>query len=93
MTYDETIKITWVDPDVNYGGTPLIDYTVEEKDDVTFTWADAATGVTDTFAVLTGKRLGVTYTYRIRSRNAYDWSLGYSNEVSILAARKPYQIA
>jgi hypothetical protein len=32
---------------------------------------------------------GITYTYRIKSRNAFDFSVGYSNEINILAASSP----
>ena len=42
---------------------------------------------------MTGFTLGVTYTFRVKARNAFDLSKEYSNEVSQLAARAPYQIA
>jgi hypothetical protein len=32
---------------------------------------------------------GITYTFKIKSRNAFDYSVNYSNEVSILAASNP----
>jgi hypothetical protein len=35
--------------------------------------------------------LGTTYTFRVKSRNAFDFSVGYSNEISILAAMSPEQ--
>jgi hypothetical protein len=31
----------------------------------------------------------VTYTFRVKSRSAFDFSVAYSNEVSILAASNP----
>jgi hypothetical protein len=49
------------------------------------------TSVDETSITLEGFTLGVTYTFRVKSRNAFDFSVGYSNEVSILAARNPWQ--
>jgi hypothetical protein len=33
--------------------------------------------------------LGTTYTFKIKSRSAFDFSVNYSNEVAILAAMEP----
>jgi hypothetical protein len=40
---------------------------------------------------LTGFNLGITYTFKVKSRNAFDFSIGFSNEISILAATNPNQ--
>ena len=35
--------------------------------------------------------MGITYTFKLKSRSAFDYSVGYSNDVSILAAMSPDQ--
>jgi len=89
ITWGTRIGLTWDDPDTTAGGTPVIDYTVYAKDSVTNTWTERQVGITGTSATLESFNLGTTYTFRVKSRNAFDYSVGHSNEVSILAAKNP----
>jgi hypothetical protein len=91
ITWGTSIGLTWIDTDETAGGTPVIDYTIYVKDDVTSTWQDHQVGVVGTSVTLDSFNLGTTYTFRVKSRNAFDFSVGYSNEVSILAAMSPEQ--
>lgn len=35
--------------------------------------------------------LGTVYVFKVKARNAFDYSTGYSNEVTVLAAKRPEQ--
>jgi len=89
ITWGTRIGLTWDDSDTTAGGTPVIDYTVYAKDSLTNTWTERQVGIIGTSATLESFNLGITYTFRIKSRNAFDYSVGHSNEVSILAAKNP----
>jgi len=89
ITWGTRIGLTWDDSDTTAGGTPVIDYTVYAKDSVTNTWTERQVGITGTSATLESFNLGTTYTFRVKSRNVFDYSVGYSDEVSILAAKNP----
>lgn len=71
------------------GGTPVLDYTVMYKDSVTDTWEERQTNVIGTSVTITDLNLALTYTFKVKSRNYLDFSLGYSNEVSIYTATNP----
>ena len=47
-----------------------------------------ASGVTDTAYLATGLTFGVTYEFKIESRNSYGYS-GYSETITLLCAFKP----
>ena len=85
VTWGTTIGLTWDEGTMN-AGTPVIDFTVFVKDDVDNNWTERLIGVIGTSVTLDTFNLGVTYTFRLKSRNAFDFSVDYSNEISILAA-------
>jgi len=90
ITWGTTIGLTWDEGDKN-GGTPIIDYTVMSLSSDSSTYIERQVGVVGTSITLEGFNLGITYTFKVKSRNAFDYSINYSNEVSILAATNPSQ--
>ena len=90
ITWGTTIGLTWDEGDKN-GGTPIIDYTVMSLSSDSSTYIERQVGVVGTSITLKGFNLGITYTFKVKSRNAFDYSINYSNEVSILAATNPSQ--
>lgn len=48
-------------------------------------------GVVGTSITIPGFVLGETYSFRLKSRSAFDFSVDYSNEASVLAADIPDQ--
>jgi hypothetical protein len=90
ITWGTTIGLTWDEGD-NNGGTPVIDYTVMSLSSDSSTYIERQVGVVGTSVTLPGFNLGITYTFKVKSRNAFDFSIGYSNEISILAATNPNQ--
>lgn len=92
VTWGTTIGLKWAEG-LHNGGTPVIDYTVFSKDSVVLEWIERQIGVVGTAVTLSSFNPGVTYTFRVKSRSAFDFSVAYSNEVSILAASNPAQPA
>jgi hypothetical protein len=90
ITWGTTIGLTWDEGDKN-GGTPVIDYTVMSLSSDSSTYIERQVGVVGTSVTLNGFNLGITYTFKVKSRNSFDFSVGYSNSVSILAAKNPNQ--
>lgn len=90
VTWGSTIGLTWDEGDQN-GGTPVVDYTVMSLASGSDTYIERQVGVESTSITLEGFNLGTTYTFKVRARSAFDFSVGYSNEVSILAAMNPNQ--
>lgn len=90
ITWGTTIGLTLDEGDKN-GGTPVIDYTVMSLSYDSSTYIERQVGVVGTSITLKGFNLGITYTFKVKSRNAFDYSINYSNEVSILAATNPSQ--
>jgi hypothetical protein len=90
ITWGTTIGLTWDEGD-NNGGTPVIDYTVMSFSSDSSTYIERQVGIVGTSVTLTGFNLGITYTFKVKSRNAFDFSVGYSNEISVLAATNPSQ--
>jgi hypothetical protein len=86
VTWGTTIGLEWDEGDTNSGGIPVLDYTIMSKNSVTNTYAERQVGVEATSITLDGFNLGTVYTFKVKSRNALDFSLDYSNEVEILAA-------
>ncbi len=80
ITWGTTIGLTW-DEGENNGGTPVIDYSVMSLSSDSSTFIERQVGVVGTSVTLSGFNLGITYTFKIKSRNAFDFSVGYSNEV------------
>ena len=91
VTWGTRIGLTWDEGNQN-GGTPVLDYTVlvssVESGNL---YIEKQVNSVGTAVTLLGHNLGVVYTYKVKSRNAFDFSVGYSNEVSILAATNPSQ--
>jgi hypothetical protein len=56
-------------------------------------WIEQQVGVEATSITLYDFNPGITYTFKVKSRTAFDFSVGYSNEVDILAASSPEQPA
>lgn len=88
VTWATVIGLKW-DEGVESGGTPVIDYTVFSRDSITLVWIERQVGVVGTAVTLDSFNPGTTYTFKVKSRNAFDFSELYSNEVSILAASTP----
>jgi hypothetical protein len=59
------------------------------KDSVTDTWEERQTNVVGTSITITDLNLGITYSFKVKSRNIFDFSILYSNEVSIYTATNP----
>jgi hypothetical protein len=78
VTWASVIGLTW-DEGIANGGTPVIDYTVFVKDDVTSTWEERQVGVVGNAVTLDSFNPGTTYTFRVKSRNAFDFGVDYSN--------------
>jgi hypothetical protein len=89
ITWGTTMGLTWDEPDANAGGIPVLDYTVMSRtiDDPNF--LELEIGVMGTSVTLDGFIMGTTYVFKVKSRNQFDFSTGYSNEVTILAAMTP----
>jgi hypothetical protein len=90
ITWGTTIGLTWDEGNKN-GGTPVIDYTVMSLSSDSSTYIEIQVGVVGTSVTLKGFNLGTTYTFKVKARNAFDFSVGYSNEIMILAATNPSQ--
>ena len=90
ITWGTTIGLTW-DEGENNGGTPVIDYSVMSLSSDSSTFIERQVGVVGTSVTLKGFNFGITYTFKVKSRNAFDFSVGYSNEISVLAATNPSQ--
>lgn len=89
ITWGETIGLAWDEVDANHGGTTVIDYTVMVRTTAQTDFGELQVGVEATSETFDGFILGTTYVFKVKSRNAFDFSTGYSNEVTILAARTP----
>jgi len=83
VTSASQIGVSWVEGFSN-GGTPVIDYHLYYDQGVG-NYITLASGITTQFYTAVGLTQGVTYRFKVRSRNAYGTSLD-SAELSILAA-------
>jgi len=90
VTWGTVIGLEWDEGSFD-AGTPVLDFTIFCKDDVSNTWSERQVGVLGTSATLEGFTLGVTYYFQVKSRNAFDFSVGYSNTIAVLAAKSPEQ--
>lgn len=88
VTFGTIVGLSWLEGDQS-GGRPILDYTVMAKDSATETWAEREVGVVGTSVTLTGLNLGLTYTFKVKSRNVFDFSQLFSNEVAVLTAINP----
>ena len=88
VTWGTTIGLTWDEGNSN-GGTSVIDYTVFSLASDAADWIELETGVSATSTTLKDFNLGITYTFRVKARSAFDFSVNFSNEISILAAQSP----
>jgi len=88
VTWGSTIGLTW-DQGPNNGGKPVIDYSIFVFASNNDGYILHQAGVKSTAATLEGFMLGVTYTFKVQSRTEFDFSVGFSNEVAILAAMNP----
>lgn len=72
-----------------FGGVIVEDYTLMSRklEDSDFT--ELQVGIESTSITLDGFILGTTYVFKVKSRNSFDFSTGYSNEVTVLAAKTP----
>lgn len=66
------------------GGTPIIDYRVSYKPSSELTFNVLATGVTDQYYSSESLQSGVEYDFKLESRNAFGYSLTFSEVVTIL---------
>ncbi len=82
ITNDSVIGIIWVAPTV-VGGTPVIDYQVSWDQGIS-TYVVLASGITTTsYSTTAALTYGMIYSFKIKSRNAFGFSITYSNEISI----------
>jgi hypothetical protein len=88
VTWGTTIGLTWDEGSSN-GGTSVIDYTVFSLASDAADWIELETGVPATSTTLKDFNLGITYKFRVKARSAFDFSVNFSNEISILAAQSP----
>jgi hypothetical protein len=88
VTWGTTIGLTW-DEGFENGGTPVLDYTVFSLASDSSEYIEEQVGVVGTSVTLHDFNPGITYTFKVKSRNVFDFSVGYSNEISILAASTP----
>ena len=65
----------------------MIDYTVLSSTDGT-NFAERQGEIADTKVTMTGFTLGLEYTFKVKSRNAFGFS-AVSNSITILAAKTP----
>lgn len=63
----------------------IIDYTVQSSSDGGVTYVERQTGITATTVTLTGFNLGVSYTFKVKARNSFGFSV-FSEPVTVLAA-------
>lgn len=89
ITWGRTIGLTWDESDANAGGIPVIDYTVMSRTSDETDFLELEANVIGTSVTLDGFILGTTYLFKVKARNAFDFSTGYSNTVTILAAKTP----
>ena len=75
------VSFSWSGP-VENGGLAVIDYSIDMDNNI------VATGITSTSYTQTGLSVGTSYTFRVKSRNAIDFS-EYSQVFTIIAAVKP----
>lgn len=90
VTWGTRIGLTWDEGDSN-GGAPVLDYTIMSKASDSDSFVEYQVGVVGTSATLEGFTFGITYTFKVKARNAFGFSVAYSNTVSILAATEPDQ--
>jgi hypothetical protein len=81
-----TLGLSWVAP-VFTGGAVIEDYRINIAEQGQ-AFSVLASGVTDTAYLATGLTFGVTYEFKIESRNSYGYS-GYSETITLLCAFKP----
>jgi len=80
--------MSWTAPTV-VGGTPVVDYRVS-WDQGGSSFAVLATGITTTsYSTLASLTPNTIYKFKVESRNAFGYSMSFSNEVSIRAAEIP----
>ena len=72
------------------GGSSVLDYSIEMDDNNDGVYSQVATGVTSTSHIETSLTSGNTYAFRVRARNAINFS-NYSAVFSIVAATVPSQ--
>jgi hypothetical protein len=87
ITTGSQVGLSWSDGAYN-GGSPVIDYRVSYAESSSSTWIVFASGIAEKSEIVTGLTSGVTYKFKVQSRNVVDFSLD-SSEVSILAAQQP----
>jgi hypothetical protein len=87
-----TLGISWQQASFN-GGDVILDYRVWMNDgrDAADVFTEIATGLQQTSIVATGLQYGVIYTFKVESRNSYDYS-DFSQTFSLLCAIEPDQI-
>ena len=85
-----SISLTWSDGPSN-GGDSIIDYRIQmaQGDDV---YSEVATGVTTRYHTVTGLQAGLTYKFKIESRNVVYYSSPIT-PVEVLCATKPGIVA
>lgn len=80
--------MTWSAGAAN-GGTPVIDYRISYAETAVSPFIVLASAITTTSYSTTALTSGEDYVFKVEARNAYGYSPGYSNEVTILQAQVP----
>ncbi len=81
-----SITFSWSDG-ASDGGSPIIDYRVN-FDQSLASYVVRATGVTSKSFTVNGLTTGLTYKFKVESRNSFDYS-AMSEEIAIICATNP----
>ena len=81
LTTKTQVSFSWSAP-VDNGGSSVLDYEVEMDDNNDNIYTVVATGLVSTAHIETGLSAGNLYRFRVRARNAVDYS-DYSNVFTI----------
>lgn len=82
ITNGYQIGLTWT-KGVGEGGTPVIDYRVW-YDQAANNWKVLQSNIVATSLTVTTLTMGTEYKFKVESRNAFGYSVLFSNEISVL---------
>lgn len=84
ITNSNSVGLSWEDG-ANDGGSPVIDYRVSFKDGMSLVFVTLESNVDSLPYTALPLQVGITYTFKVQSRNTFGYS-AFSAEVSVLAA-------
>jgi hypothetical protein len=83
ITLADQIGLSWVAPVFN-GGSPVLDYAIW-YDNAGQTYIELVNGLTSASYTATGLTQGLTYKFKVETRNAYGYGF-FSDVLTVLAA-------